>query len=561
MRRAILVRRTLLLLGELHDFSLGGQSSLGAANGGEGSGSGSGASTPSGRERRRPNSRSSAWPPSGTEMTVTDVELADQSTPWMWKRVPDTRGGRKGMKWVQLRAAAGDGGGFSGGSPAGSEDGEEVLLLPGTREHLLWTLRAGFQMFKEYSVGVDKATVVLTTMCHLYDAVVSRRCLTYRLGARRKVDGRLVPLPVDEYILTCIVQCGMARNAEAAKISHFWGLWRLVVRGLRRSREEHEGLGVGPAKSAVSWGSQSEERRVSVAKSEAAADHDDQKWLDVCSKKCLRIDTAQRSRRLRLLIEWNQPQLVAVMLHEDDEVSVGLLDECLQHAVVHDRCGIAITALDLGASTGCYSRFDSKKVWVCLLTAASEAPEERHLLALIREGARLAGLSVENATDITSDNDAIRILDRVYELLALGEDRLPVSFSRQATAFHFTHDENGVWAGADFNLFMCMLLMNRGELAHLFFAREGRQNAASLLPNALWACLLCRRLSRFEGVGTDSYHLRNGFEVRRCSPPCNVYVPPNNLLPRTIPFTNPLTATVALRSPTCPLINPSLRCR
>ncbi len=418
------------------------------------------------------------------------------------------------MKWVQLRVAVGNGEGFKGASSAGSDSGEEVLLVPGTREHLLWTLRAGFQMFKEYNVGVDKAKVVLTTMCHLYDAVVSRRCLTYRLGARRKVDGRLVPLPVDEYILTCIVQCGMARNAESAKINHFWALWRRVVCGLRASREGNEGLGVGPVKSAAGW--ESEERRASLARSEAAAEHDDQKWLDLCSKKCLRINSAQRSRRLRLLIEWNQPQLVAAMLHEEDEVSVGLLDECLQHAVMHDRCDIAITALDLGASTGCYSRFDSSKVWVCLLTAASEAPEERHLLALIREGARLAGLPVESAAEITSDREAIQILDRVYELLALGEDRLPISFSRQAAAFHFTHDENGVWAGADFNLFMCMLLMNRGELAHLFFAREGRQNAASLLPNSLWACLLCRRLSRFEGVGTDSYHLRNGFEVRLC---------------------------------------------
>ena len=86
-------------------------------------------------------------------------------------------------------------------------------------------------------------------------------------------------------------------------------------------------------------------------------------------------------------------------------------------------------------------------------------------------------------------------------------------FARRRVDFRFTHDENGVWAGADFNLFMCMLIMNRSDLAHLFYTREGRQNAASMLPNALWACLLSRQLSNFEGVGTDSYHLKNCFQV------------------------------------------------
>ena len=148
-----------------------------------------------------------------------------------------------------------------------------------------------------------------------------------------------------------------------------------------------------------------------------------------------------------------------------------------------------------------------------LLAGASDEPEERYLLNLIRRGSQKLGRPVETAEAIAGDGDAVKILNHVYaEVVMDGVDE--GRFAHRPPRFSFTHDPNGVWTGADLNLFLAMLLVNRTGLVRLFFLREGRQNAASVLPNALWACLLCRRLSTFDGVGTDSYYLKNGFQAR-----------------------------------------------
>ena len=90
--------------------------------------------------------------------------------------------------------------------------------------------------------------------------------------------------------------------------------------------------------------------------------------------------------------------------------------------------------------------------------------------------------------------------------------------------FHFTHDADGVWNGADANLFLCALATNRLGLAWAFFRREGRQDPVALLPGALWAGLLCRRLAGLPAVG--SYHLRNGVEQAALRSPAPPPAPP-----------------------------------
>ena len=375
MRRAILVRRSLLMLGELRDFAL------------EGSQQGSDGSGP----RRQ---RSSPWPPSVGD--VTDAEMADGRVPWMWKRVPCGPGERTGMKWVRLAV-----GGEEGGPAA-----EEVVLQPGSREHLLWTVRAGYQMFKEYNVGVAKAGAVLTTMCQLYDAVVSGRCLAYRLGARRRVEGRLVPLPVDDHILMCIVECGMARDAELEKARHFWGLWKKSL--------GHGGSGAAGL----------EETTAAVAAAASVGAHADvgAQWVEACTRYCRDVDRKHQSRRLRLLIEWDRPHLVTAMLRELGGGSVELLGECLHHAIVHDRCEIAVAALDLGANTVAYNRLELRN-WVEMLAVGSDEREERYMLSLVREGARKIGSPISHVEEIRDDRDAMRILNRIYSLLVTDQVR------------------------------------------------------------------------------------------------------------------------------------------
>ena len=55
-----------------------------------------------------------------------------------------------------------------------------------------------------------------------------------------------------------------------------------------------------------------------------------------------------------------QPPLVLAMLRDLKESSLNLLDEALRYAIVNNRVEIAISALELGASTAVYN-VDAKK--------------------------------------------------------------------------------------------------------------------------------------------------------------------------------------------------------
>jgi hypothetical protein len=67
-------------------------------------------------------------------------------------------------------------------------------------------------------------------------AVVSKRCMSYSLGVRRRgPDGRWAVVGVDEAILKCVVKCGLLRRCELDKLKFFLGHWRSFV--LKRRNE------------------------------------------------------------------------------------------------------------------------------------------------------------------------------------------------------------------------------------------------------------------------------------------------------------------------------------
>ncbi len=173
------------------------------------------------------------------------------------------------------------------------------------------------------------------------------------------------------------------------------------------------------------------------------------------------------------------------------------------------------------------------QAWKEILIGASDDAEEQYLLKLINQASKVLKEEndlnpalqnqypvVETAEGIVSDQHAVDILDRICALVVTddseGANSRQGSGRRELQGLHFMRDGNGMWAGSDFGLLVAMLLVNRSGLVHLFFAREGRRDASSMMPNALWACLICRQLSVHKDVGVCSYHLKNGFEV--CCP-------------------------------------------
>jgi hypothetical protein len=63
---------------------------------------------------------------------------------------------------------------------------------------------------------------------------------------------------------------------------------------------------------------------------------------------------------------------------------------------------------------------------------------------------------------ISDDAHAVDILNRVCVLVVNGNSGKAVGDGR--ATLRFTHDVNGIFAGADFSLFLCMLLVNREGL-------------------------------------------------------------------------------------------------
>jgi hypothetical protein len=70
----------------------------------------------------------------------------------------------------------------------------------------------------------------------------------------------------------------------------------------------------------------------------------------------------------------------------------------------------------------------------------------------------------QSAQDIDNDETAVDILNRVCVLIVNGNNGKAGGDDGRAAELRFTHDVNDIFAGADFSLFLCMLIMNREGL-------------------------------------------------------------------------------------------------
>jgi hypothetical protein len=311
MHRAVLVRRFLLLLGDLQNFQLQPENRKARRDG---------QPRPAVEPRYKTDGKS--WYPAVEDL---DEKMKSSVTAaFTWKN----RGGAKG--WA-IRI---------------TEGGVERPLVPGSQDFLVWTVRVGYQMFEAYDVKFDTAEKVMTAMCQLLDIVVSKRCMSFELGSRlRGLDGRWELARVDAAILKCIVKCKLLRNAELQKLQYFLGSWRKFAKA-ESCAIARPAAGAGSV-AEPAWGSD-ERARFTL-------------FCNTCADECLAKDKALMSRTLLLLVEWDQPGLVVAMLRDISEQSINLLHEALQLSIVHNNPMIATSALELGANTAVYNLDAARK--------------------------------------------------------------------------------------------------------------------------------------------------------------------------------------------------------
>ena len=356
-------------------------------------------------------------------------------------------------------------------------------------------IETGRELFCEYKVMPPKDTEdsIFAMLDQLHRVVTSGLCLAYRLGS-----GTDIYESISQCVLRKITQAlspkDFQKQRDAAKEARKdppagWSMIGFVAEGLdstltsivKQQRSAQEGL-----------------------------EADDEAYKTLLVEK------------LRLLAGWGQTRLVKALMQgaKAGTAQDRLLGELLHLALVHNQPDIVALALDRGADLSAYEpgstpqrdkSLPANRRWVELLIGASDDPEERYLLKLIRKGhARLQGTGAPLATPekISDDLEAILILNEIVAMVVTEDKALP-----NDTEFYFTRERNGEWAGADFNLFLFLVVVNRSDLAYIFFRRDAAQNTASMLANALWACLICRNLAKNPDVGKYSYHLKNGFET------------------------------------------------
>jgi hypothetical protein len=349
----------------------------------------------------------------------------------------------------------------------------------------------------------------------------SRMCLAYPLGATRASldDGERIPVGIHEYIARCAM-LGIERdfadkehipfndlklrsaNSSGACVSPIQtssGRTAVRARGgfgadsLRRVGQSFSGLGL-----------------LASVRGAAAKPTPNMEELHM--------------RRLALLIEWGQAEMVEAELQAVQEQSGGLvpkplLNQLLHLALVHNQADITAAALRRGASLDWYYPDNNATGvpptwygWRELLESASDEPKERYLLTL-REQARRELEPGASEDRIKDDAEAVAILNEVYLGVVMADGSGVGSRARAPAELCFTHEAGGAWGGGDSNLFLFAVLVNRLDLARLFFARDAGHNAEEALGNALWACLLSRRLRELPDVGRLSYNLCNGFDT------------------------------------------------
>ena len=214
-------------------------------------------------------------------------------------------------------------------------DNAELVLEPGSEELLTWALRVGYQMLMKFSVypGNVKSSVVMKSMCNIYDAVVSKRCMSYDLHSRiRGPDGRLRPASVVEHSLMCIVKCGLLRNTEVSQMRLCFKLW--IEECPRFKNNEKIG---------------------SRSKNELA-----NLQIESVKKFSEMLNSEMLSRTMKLLVESHQPEMLLDMLRDVGQDSTESLNEALRLAVWNDSAEIAASAFQMGAGSSAFQILGSR---------------------------------------------------------------------------------------------------------------------------------------------------------------------------------------------------------
>ena len=341
----------------------------------------------------------------------------------------------------------------------------------------------------------------------------STLCVVYPLGAvslRKSEGGSSTPPTLLEFITRCAVRV-IERPANSAGSITPSGLTmgaELSSSGrLFQSTATVAGAALSPQK-----GTEEECRQSSVERKLGL-----EEW-----------EQSSLEKKLELMTRWGQVDMVEETLGLAEggpsppqtarSLPIDLLNKLLQNALVHNQARIAALALSHGATldrydpTSSLNNEEDVRVWRDLLDGASDELEERYLKTLIEKSMGDVTDSGRGAKGFATDKAAVEVLERVYARVVRTKLGDPVRLALDAKT-HFTLDAGGAWAGGDLNLFLFSLLVNRVELGQLFFERDVKQGRERALNNALWACLLCRRLAALPEVGQYSYSLRNGFET------------------------------------------------
>ena len=438
------------------------------------------------------------------------------------------------------------------------DEDNRASLRPGDLAHTVQAVAIGRKLFDEYRLAdwVRGAPDVklLSIMCNLYDAICSRMCLIYDLNARTVVDGRLEHLDVLHYTVNTIA-LGIRADADRRAASFVLYIWRKCVtrergmpaeEGSKHNFQENNKVLLDINSDArylwlklmIEW---DKKDVISGLLRDTGDVHLSKRSLNGALKVALERDRCDIARDL-LLYGADTNQYRGAAGRGVEAVWKGLLESACGRPeneylkILIDRSRVEDSALcslrtieteRLRTRRATAGRRRRLSVFYATLVDLAESavldvtPEGAPASALeaMREHfhqpgpANLARRSNFSARDIVDDRQAKAVLNRIYRLIVdsndpilngTGDDLLPGVIGDGP---HSTFDTN-----ADFDLFLCMVLVNRPELARLFWIRDGSKRASSMYQNALLACLVCRKLCRFDFVAQDK-NLTSAFEL------------------------------------------------
>ena len=486
-----------------------------------------------------------SWPP------VIDPKSVSSGGAALWKRQWGGRTSAGPGQWVRAKELAFD----DSQRELVVDEENRAVLRPGELEHTREAIVLGRKLFEEYHLGdwVRAAPdfKVLEMMCNLFDSICSRLCLVYDLDARTIVDGRREHLDVLDYTVNTIA-LGIRADADRKACSFVMYLWRKCVLRQRAGTAVEESKQDFADNNGVLLDINSNARYLWLKLMIEWNKKDVIKGLlkDECD---VYLNKRSLNRALQVALEQDRCEIAEDLLlygADTDAYRTGAsressISEPVWKGLLVSACAAAENEhlrilIDRGRvedSALCslraisdervlerrahalrkrrLSTVYSRLMFLAESTVMDEVQVEQPASALseLQEYLQRQGMSREtnfNARDIVDDRQAKAVLSRIYgiiidsdESVLLGDDRLLYI----GDGGRFSFDTN-----ADFDLFLCMLLLNRPELARLFWIRDGCKRAAAMYQNALLGCLLCRRLVKFDFVMRDK-NLTSAFQL------------------------------------------------